>query len=142
MKNIHRIKTSLLFIVMTAVFLTGCGEASAPEEVAENYIKARFNQDIGTMKKLASFEMKKWINENEGQIKSAQIMLLNNLKQRGLSKGDIKELINNTKASPAEYAYLSGGERYAIVHVRGIVNYRITLNEEKEGVWRVSTVQQ
>jgi len=124
---------------MSVVFATGCGNAATPEETAENFIKAVFNQDIGTMKKLASEEYKKRIEENEGEMKSSQLMIINNLKQKGLSKKDIKELIDNTKATPVEYAYNFHNERYAIVYVKSIINHRVTLNEEK-GVWKVSTV--
>lgn len=138
MEKIHRIKSVLLFIAMSVVFMTGCGEAATPEETAVNFIKAVFNQDVGTMKKLASEEYRKQIEENEGEIKSSQLMIINNLKQKGLSKEDIKELISNTYATPVEYAYNVRNERFAVVYVKSIINHRVTLNEVN-GVWKVST---
>jgi hypothetical protein len=120
----------------------GCGETASAEKAAENYIKATFNKDIGTMKKLASFELKGYLEKNEGEVKNAQIVLMNRIKKKKYSDKDIKEMINNTKASPAQCDYRPDGEPYAIVQVKSLVNFRVTLNEEKKGVWKVSTVQQ
>jgi predicted deacylase len=136
MNKIHRIKSIFLFTAMSVIFMAGCGDASSPEEIAKNYIKASFNNDIGTMKKLATSEFKKYLEANEGEIKNAQIATRNNLKQQGFSEKDIKELINNTQTMPAEYV-----GTMAVVHVKSIINLRVSLKEEKEGVWKVSASQ-
>ena len=67
------VKLTAGIVLAMAFTLTACGGGSAPEEVAEKYMKAALNSDYGTMKKLSSEKNKGSVEKEEEAFKAKGI---------------------------------------------------------------------